>query len=246
MIRVQSLAKSFGKVRAVRDVSLHAPNGSITALLGNNGSGKSTTMRAITGLIKPDHGTIHIDDIDVSTDKTAARRRVGFFPDRFGLYPRLTGREHIRYFAEIHGVEPEERRQTTRELATQLDMEDLLDRKTQGFSTGQSIKIALARALVHRPTNLILDEPTRGLDVKSIRLLREMLRDQAARGTAILLSSHVMGEVEALAEHIVVIANGRTVAEGNVESLKEATGMATLEEAFVYLSERADREEVAA
>lgn len=236
MIEVSDLAKSFKKVRAVDGASFVARDGAITTLLGANGSGKTTTLSSVMGLIKPDRGLARVDGVHVADAPKEARRRIGWFPDAFGLYPRLTGREHIRYFGELHGMGGAALEEAIARTIDELDMADIADRRTEGFSTGQRMKVAMARALVHSPPNLILDEPTRGLDIMSVRLLRETLRRLRREGRCILMSSHVMAEVEDLSDHIVVISAGRVVAEGSAADLVQRTGAPNLEEAFVKLA----------
>lgn len=236
MLEISGLVKRFKKVTAVDGVSFAARDGEITTLLGANGSGKTTSLRCLVGLLRPDAGRVAVDGIEVAADPKRARQRLGWFPDAFGLYPRLTVREHLRYFARLHGMDGPAMEQAIRAAIAELGMEDIADRRTEGFSTGQSMKVALARALVHAPPNLILDEPTRGLDVMSIRLLRDTLRRLRAEGRCILLSSHVMAEVAELSDRIVCIAGGRTVAEGSPAELVARTGAASLEDAFVQLA----------
>lgn len=239
MIEIKNIAKNFGTVQAVRDVSFTAEDGMITTLLGANGSGKSTTLRAVAGLLKPIKGTVTVDGIDVTQNPLAAQARLGVFPDQFGLYTRLTTREHIGYFAELQGLRGPERDKAVEEVTRLLHMEDILDRRTEGFSQGQRMKVALAGAIVHRPKNIVLDEPTRGLDVMSIRLLREILLGLKAEGHCVLLSSHVMAEVEVLSDHVVMVAEGVVCADGSPKSLVEASKQPNLEEAFVALTNAA-------
>ena len=236
MIEVGNLEKRFKEVRAVDGAAFSAADGAITTLLGANGSGKTTTLSAAMGLLKPDAGTVRVDGIDVRADAKAARRRIGWFPDAFGLYPRLTAREHVRYFGRLHGMEGKTLEAAIARTLDELDMGAIADRRTEGFSTGQRMKVALARAMVHSPQNLILDEPTRGLDIMSVRLLRATLRRLRAEGRAILMSSHVMAEVEDLSDHVVVISAGRVVGTGTPAELVEKTGAPNLEEAFVWLA----------
>jgi sodium transport system ATP-binding protein len=236
MIELSDLAKSFGAVKAVDGATFTVPDGAITTLLGANGSGKTTTLSMVMGLLKPDRGEVAVDGLTVERDPVAARRRLGWFPDAFGLYPRLTAREHIRYFGALHGLEGRSLEEAIDRAIAELDMPRIADRRTEGFSTGQRMKVALARALVHSPPNLILDEPTRGLDIMSVRLLRETLRRLRAEGRAILMSSHVMAEVEDLSDNVVIISAGRVVAQGTPAELVRRSGAANLEEAFVQLA----------
>ena len=236
MIQVQNLAKRFGKVQAVDGASFSARDGSITTLLGANGSGKTTTLNMLMGLLKPDRGTAFVDGIAVEGPGKQTQRRTGWFPDAMGLYPRLTSREHMRYFGELHGMEGKPLEQAIDRTIAELQMDEIADRRTEGFSTGQRMKVALARALVHSPPNIVLDEPTRGLDVISVRLLRESLRKLRAEGRCILMSSHVMAEVQELSDHLVVISDGQVVAEGSPQNLIATAGAPDLEEAFIRLT----------
>lgn len=235
MIKVKNLSKNFGDVKAVDNVSLEAKDGCITGLLGPNGAGKTTTLRTIYGLQKPDQGQVLIDDNDVCTQLIAAVAKLGVFPDSVGLYDRLTTREHLQFYGEMQGLSGSEL--TTAIATTQgyFDMEDLMDRFCKGFSHGQKMKVALSRALIHSPQNLVLDEPTNGLDVMSIRQLRELLALLRDEGKCILFSSHVMQEVSALCDYIYIMAKGQVVAAGTPEELCSQSGTATLEEAFVSL-----------
>ena len=233
MIEVQGLHKTFGKVVAVEDVSFTARDGEITGLLGPNGAGKTSTLRVLYTVYRPDRGTAAIDGFDVVAAPREAQRRMGVLPDSFGLYTRLTSREHIRYYGLLHGMPPAELEASIDGLIALLDMSDIADRRTEGFSHGQRLKVALARALVHQPRNLLLDEPTNGLDVMSTRIVRRLLQRLRDEGKCILFSSHVMQEVSALCDRVVVIARGRVVATGTSEELRQATGQATLEDAFV-------------
>jgi sodium transport system ATP-binding protein len=236
MITVASYAKRFGAVQATRNVHFRANDGAITVLLGANGSGKTTTLRGIAGLLRGDGGSIHIDGLDVHAEPLAARARLGLFPDKLGLYPRLTPREHLRYFGELHGVRGAELQKRIDEVAKRLELGPILDRRTEGFSTGQRMLVGLGRALVHAPANVVLDEPSRGLDVLALRRLRAVLRELREEGRCVLFASHVMQEVTALADHVVVLANGETRAEGTPDALCEQASTADLEEAYVTLA----------
>ena len=235
MIQVTGLAKRFGTVEAVRDVSFTAPDGRITGLLGPNGAGKSTTLRLLYGALSPDRGEARVDGLLAGPEHTEARRQMGVLPHGAGLYPHLTARENIRYFGELHGMSGATLEKRIDELVAMLELGEAANRKTQGFSQGQKVKVGIARALVHSPRNLILDEPTNGLDVMAIRSLREVLRGLRAAGHCILFSSHVMQEVAALCDDVVIIAGGRVIASGTPEQLREQAGTTTLEDAFVKL-----------
>ena len=236
MIKVQNLRKHFGTVNAVQDVSFTAADGTVTGLLGPNGAGKTTSLRMIYGLIKPDAGAIQIDNRNALTDTLAAQACLGVLPDQSGLYPRLTPREHIRYFGALQGV-PSNELETRMEMwIDQLDLRSVADRRVGGFSHGERTKVAMARALVHNPQDIVLDEPTNGLDVSSTRSVREVIRRLKADNRCVLFSSHVMQEVSALCDRIVVIAHGRVVAEGTSDELLALTGKTNLEDAFVSLA----------
>jgi len=233
VIVLEDLHKSFGAVQALRGLSFQVADGRITGLLGPNGAGKTTALRVVYGVLDPDRGRAAVDGRDLSRDRLAAQARLGALPHAQGLYPRLTAREHLRYFGRLHGLSGTALERRIEELGTLLDMGGFLDRRTDGFSQGQRLKVALGRALVHDPRNLVLDEPTGGLDVAGTRALRTLLRRLRDEGRCILFSSHVMQEVSALCDRVVVIARGRVVADGTPEALKLATGKETLEDAFV-------------
>jgi len=236
MIRVDSIRKRFGIVTAVDGVSFEAQDGAITGLLGPNGAGKTTTLRMLYAVMKPDGGSIQVDAIDAIASPQEAQTRLGVLPDGFGLYPRLTAREHIEYFGELHGVTGTRLQQRAHELIELLDMSAIAERRTGGFSHGERTKVALARALVHDPQNVLLDEPTNGLDVMSTRAVRHIVRRLRDQGRCVLFSSHVMQEVSALCDSIVVIASGRVVAQGTPNELRHQTGQDDLEDAFVALA----------
>lgn len=233
MIVVDALTKSYGVIEAVRGASFRAHDGQVTGLLGPNGAGKTTTLRMISSLIDPDSGHARVDDFDVHRDKRRARTRLGVLPDSRGLYPRLSTREHLSYFGGLHGLSRERIEKRTAELNELLDMSNIIDRRVEGFSQGERTKVAIARALVHDPSNVILDEATNGLDVMSTRAMRQVIRKLAQGGTCVLFSSHVMQEVSALCDRVVVMRSGRVVASGTPETLREQTGEANLENAFV-------------
>ena len=237
MIRVEALEKSFktrtGTVRAVAGVTFQAVDGEITGLLGPNGAGKTTTLRVLYTLMRPDAGRVLVDGHDSSLDPAQVRRRLGVLPDARGLYKRLTARENIAYFGELHGLKRADIATRTHLLTAALDMHTFIDRRAEGFSQGERTKTAIARALVHQPRNVVLDEPTNGLDVMSTRSLRQFLLGLKAEGRCVLLSSHVLQEVARLCDRVVVIASGRVVAHGTPDELRAATGCAQLEDAFV-------------
>jgi sodium transport system ATP-binding protein len=235
LIEAQHLYKHFGAVTAVRDVSLLARDGRITGLLGPNGAGKSTTLRMLYTVLRPDAGDALIDGHSAVHAPLAAAARLGVLPHGGGIYPNLSARENILYFAALQGLARGAARARAAELIALLEMEEFADRRAKGFSQGQRIKTALARALVHSPQNLLLDEPTNGLDVMAVRAVRELLRRLCAAGHCVLFSSHVMQEVTALCDEVVVIAAGTVLASGTPEDIRARAGGASLEDAFVKL-----------
>jgi sodium transport system ATP-binding protein len=235
MIRVENLHKRFGTVTAVDGVSFTAHDGKVTGLLGPNGAGKTTALRMMYALMKPDEGRILVDDIDAVAHPLAAQAHLGVLPDVSGLYPRLTPREHIAYYGQLHGLSGQLLQGRMNHLIEMLDMTAIADRRTQGFSHGERTKVALARAVVHDPKNILLDEPTNGLDVMSTRAVRDIIRAFRSEGRCVLFSSHVMQEVSALCDEIIVIARGRMVASGTPDELRAKAGRENLEDAFVAL-----------
>jgi len=238
MIDARGMTKSFGKrgeIHAVRDVSFAAPDGHITGLLGPNGAGKTTLLRMLATLIVPDAGGASIGGLDVVRERYAVRERIGVLSDARGLYPRLTARENVRYYGTLHGLSGEFLEARIETLIRTLGLDALADRRTQGFSQGEKMKVAIARALVHDPATILLDEPTNGLDIMSVRALREQLRQLRTEGKCLLFSSHVMQEVAALCDRIVILGAGRVVAAGTAAELIAQSGAATLEDAFVSL-----------
>lgn len=240
MIEAHALQKSFSKkgrkkerITAVKNVTFTAQDGKITGLLGANGAGKSTSLRMLLGLIQPENGYAEIDGIDVNKDTVSAREKIGYLPHNSGIYPRLTARENIAYFAQLAGLPKALLQDRVEELINLLDMQTIADRRTEGFSQGQRTKVALARALVHKPKNLILDEPTNGLDVISTRKLRSILKSLRDAGHCILFSSHIMQEVSHLCDHIAIINDGQVVLEGSIGHILEHTGQTDFEDAFV-------------
>lgn len=236
MIRVEAVSKRFGEVVAVEEVSFEAHDGMVTGILGPNGAGKTTTLRMVYGLLRPDGGRIVVDGREVTADPLEAQSRIGALPDVSGLYARLTSREHLEYFGQLRGLTRQELEASIAYWTGALGMQTILDRRTGGFSHGERTKVAIARALVHRPQNVILDEPTNGLDVMATRAVREVVRTLGREGRCVVFSSHVMQEVSALCDRIVVIAHGRVAAEGTAEELLQRTGERNLEDAFVALT----------
>lgn len=240
MIEATQLRKSFARkgtrkasIEAVKEVSLVARDGQITGLLGANGAGKSTTLRMLVGLVTPDHGNANIDGFDVQHHKLAIRQRIGYLPHNPGIYPRLSARENIEYFAELSGMTRAEIKPRLHNLIELLGMEAFAERRADGFSQGQRTKVALARALVHSPQNLILDEPTNGLDVMATRKLRKILLQLREQGHCILISSHIMQEISLLCDQVAIINDGRIVKQDSVAGFLEQTGQRHFEDAFV-------------
>ena len=233
MIQVDGLKKRFGAVQALQDVSFSAGDGKITGLLGHNGAGKSTTLRILSTVIRANEGRALIDGHDCSTDPLAVRRSLGVLPHASGLYAHLSGRENIRYYGELHGLRGAELNRSIDQLVERLALGAVAERRAKGYSQGERLKVGLARALIHRPQTIILDEPTNGLDVNAVRMLRELIRELRDSGRCVLFSSHVMQEVAALCDDIVIISHGRVVVRGTPAEILEATGAPDLEEAFV-------------
>lgn len=233
MIQVQDLRKSFGKVEALRGVSFEARDACITGLLGPNGAGKSTTLRVLYTLMRPDSGSARVDGHDVVHEELAVRRCMGVLPHDAGLYPRLSARENIEFFGRMNGLGGKTLAARTDQVIEMLEISGFAERRAKGFSQGQRIKVALARAMVHEPRNILLDEPTNGLDVMATRSLRKLIRRLRDDGRCVLFSSHVMQEVAALCDDIVIIAAGQVVARGTPDQIRDATGQQNLEDAFV-------------
>ncbi len=236
MIRAVGLRRAFGPVIAVSDVSFDAPDGAVTGLLGPNGAGKSTTLRMVTGVVRPDAGNVLLDSIDVAADPLAARRQMGVLPDALGLYPRLTAEENIAYFGRLQGLSGHALGARVDALCALLDMGAVRHRRVGGFSQGERMKVALGRALVHDPRTVLRDEPTNGLDVMSTRAVRALIRRLRDDGRCVVFSSHIMAEVAALCDSVVVVARGTVVAAGTPEGLRAQAGASSFEEAFVALT----------
>lgn len=235
MIEVRDVWKAYGAVQAVAGVSFVAKDGLVTGLLGPNGAGKTTTLRVLSSLSKPDAGQALLDAVDATQEPERARATLGVLPDDRGLYPRLTAADHLRYFGQLHGMVKVELERRIDELATLLDMTKLLGRRVEGFSQGERTKVAIGRALIHAPRNVVLDEATNGLDVMSTRAMRTVIRKLAEQGSAVLFSTHVMQEVSALCDHIVVLRQGKVVADGTPSEICSLMAEDSLENAFVRL-----------
>ena len=235
MIKVSNLYKSFGEVEAVKGISFEVRDGEITGLLGPNGAGKTTTLRMLYSLLPPDKGEIRIDGLDPTKDAMAIKRTLGVVPDSRGLYTRMSARENIAYYGKLHGMKATDIKSRLEELVETLDMADFIDRRTEGFSQGQRVKVAIARAMVHKPQTVLLDEPSNGLDVMSTRALRRYILGLKNEGHSVILSTHIMQEVAALCDRIIIIANGQIAADGSAQELLEKSGCESIEDAFVRL-----------
>jgi sodium transport system ATP-binding protein len=236
MIEVENLVKHYGEVKAVDGVSFKVPDGQITGLIGPNGAGKTTTLRMIAGLIRPQRGRVLVDGVDATKESQKARALLGVQSDMLGVYPRLTPREQIRYYGRLQGLRGDKLEARVEAVIEDLHMEDIADRRAEGFSRGQRQKIILGRALVHDPHNILLDEPTQGLDVMAVRETRETMGLFKAQGRAMLFSTHFMDEAERLCDHIAIIVSGKILALGTPQALLETTGFDNLEDAFVSLA----------
>ncbi|TAG03407.1 MAG: ATP-binding cassette domain-containing protein [Betaproteobacteria bacterium] len=250
MITVEGLSKQFSvrerrsvfslrantrMVNAVDQVSFTAHDGEVTGLLGPNGAGKTTTLRMLSTLLTPDAGKALIDGADLIRERGTIRRTLGVLGDAKGLYWRLSARENIEYFGKLQGLPSKLVAERTNTLISELGLSELADRPTQGYSQGERMKVAIARALIHDPQTVLLDEPTNGLDIMSTRSMRELIRGLKAQGKCVLFSSHIMQEVAALCDRIVIIASGRVVFSGTPQEVLETTGLTSLEDAFVKL-----------
>ncbi|MBL8271186.1 ATP-binding cassette domain-containing protein [Steroidobacter sp.] len=240
MIQVEGLKKRFGKVQALQDVSFSAGDGRITGLLGHNGAGKSTTLRVLSTVIRANEGRALIDGHDCALDPLQVRRSLGVLPHASGLYAHLSGRENIRYYGELHGLRGAELNRSIDELIERLALGAVAERRAKGYSQGERLKVGLARALIHKPQTIILDEPTNGLDVNAVRMLRELIRGLRESGRCVLFSSHVMQEVAALCDDIVIISHGRVIVRGTPAEILQATGAPDLEEAFVRAADQGE------
>ena len=235
MIKVTKLHKSFGDVKAVRGISFEVHDGEITGLLGPNGAGKTTTLRMLYSLLPPDQGEIRIDGLDPTKDAMAIKRTLGVVPDSRGLYTRMSARENIAYYGALHGMSSKDINSRINELIETLDMTDFIERRTEGFSQGQRVKVAIARAMIHSPQTVMMDEPSNGLDVMSTRALRRYILSLKEAGHSVVLSTHIMQEVAALCDRIIIIAKGKIAANGTAQELMEQSNCDTLEDAFVHL-----------
>ncbi|MDC0892326.1 ATP-binding cassette domain-containing protein [Pseudomonadales bacterium] len=240
MIEVDGLRKRFKQVRAIDGVSFSARDGAITGLLGHNGAGKSTSLRILYGLLTADSGCALVDGINVMNEPQKAQENIGVMTDAHGLYPRLTAREHIEYFAQLRKLDKSIIDKRTELLIEQLAMEEIADRRAEGYSQGEKMKVCLARSLIHNPQNIIMDEPTNGLDVMTTRSVRTILQTLKDQNKCILLSSHIMQEISALCDEVIVISEGKVLMQGSLDALLTSTGESDLEEAFMSIT-RASR-----
>lgn len=237
MIAVTGVRKTFGTTQALDGLTFSAGDGEVLGLLGANGAGKTTALRIVSTILKADSGRAEVDGLDSAQSAEAVRRRLGTVNAGAGLYPRLTAREHIAYFGELHGMNATLLTRRTEELARELRMEELLDRRVAGFSQGEKLKVNIARALIHDPKNVLLDEPTNGLDVPATRGMREIIQQLRAQNRCVIVSTHIMQEVAAVCDRIAIVARGRIVAQGTKNELIAQTGTSSLEDAFVRLIE---------
>jgi len=243
MIEVKELKKNFGKVIALDGASFSAKDGKITALLGPNGAGKSTCLRILSTIIKPSSGDATVSGFDVLKDSFEVREQIGVLPHNSGIYSRLNATENIEYYGQLHGIQADELKEKTENLLEQLQMKDFCLRPAEGYSQGQKIKVALARALIHDPLNILLDEPSSGLDIMATRALRDIINGLKDSGKCVLFSSHIMQEVETLCEDIVIINKGVVKFNGTIDEFRNHSGSQDLEEAFLKITDSTGEDE---
>lgn len=200
---------------SVKDVSFQCDKGQVLGLLGPNGAGKTTTLRLLSTALKPDGGTIEVDGVDIVSRPLQGRKRIGFLSGATGLYARLSGRENIEYFARLHGLTEQQTKRRVEELAELLDMHDFLDRKSDSYSSGMKQKASIARAVVHRPQVVILDEPTTGLDIMATQTVLDFIRYLKAQNIPIIFSTHHLDEVAELCDKVVIIDKGQSKFEND-------------------------------
>jgi sodium transport system ATP-binding protein len=246
-IEARGLVKSYvdprrGRVEALRGLDLDCAPGEIYGLLGENGAGKTTTLRILSTILAPTAGRARIDGVDVAVDPLEARRRIGFLSGTTGLYPRLTPRETLRYFGKLHGLQGAELDARVEELVAAFAMASFADGRCEGLSTGQRQRVSIARAVLHDPPVLILDEPTTGLDVLASSAMIDFIESARAGGTCVLFSTHVLSEAERLCDRIGVLHAGRLLASGTLDELCARTGKVWLEDVFRALVEGAGEE----
>lgn len=237
MIKVENLKKYYGKTLAVNNINFEIRDGEILGFLGPNGSGKTTTINMIVGLLDATSGKIEIDGMDVFENRVEAKKKIAFLPDNPEIYEDMTGRKFIYFVANIYGVEKEERDERLALLAERFKMTDDLDTLISGYSHGMKQKVALISALIHDPEVLILDEPMVGLDPQAAFNLKELMKERAARGKSVFFSSHVMDVVEKIVDRIIIIKKGELIFQGTIEELKELGQYeGDLEELFLELT----------
>ncbi len=240
------MRKSFKSFRALDGIYFQAADCKVTGLIGPNGAGKTTALRILYTVMVPDAGSASVDGFDTVRERGEVQRRIGVLPDTRGRYPRLTAREHIRYFGRLHDMRGAALETRIDELVQTLGMGEFIDRRAKGFSKGQTRKLTLARALLHRPQNLMLDEPTNGLDLATSRAVHGLIRELRDEGRCVLFCSHIMGEVAAISDRLVVLSGGRVVASGTTEELSQRTGYTDFEEMFLALTGAKEGEDHAA
>jgi sodium transport system ATP-binding protein len=233
-LALEHLSKQFGPLRAVDDVSLRVHPGEVVGLLGPNGAGKTTALRMLAGLISPTTGRACVSGIDVTAQPLEARRKLGFLTASTGLYARLTPREVMRTFGQLHGMSPEQIAQRTKAVVELLALEEFVDRRCGTLSSGQKQRASIARAIVHGPEAYVLDEPTSTLDPLAAKAILELVQRVRAEGKAVLFSTHRMEEADFLCDRIVFLRQGRVVAEGTPTQLRERSGQASLTAAFLH------------
>jgi sodium transport system ATP-binding protein len=235
MIKAHQLAKRFKKLQAVKNITFQAQAGQVFGLLGPNGAGKTTTLRILSTVIEPTSGSASVDGYDIRTHKDAVRSRLGILVESAGLYTHSTPREHLRFIGNLHGLDGPDLEKQIDYLVETLDMQDFVDRRAKGFSRGMIRKVVLGMALVHDPPNVILDEPTQGLDVISTRVVREIIRRFRDQGRCIVLSTHHMDEVERLCDYVAVVHRGEILERGTPGELTAKYRADSLETAFVEI-----------
>lgn len=242
MIEINNVTKRFGSVTAVDRLSFTINDGEVLGLLGENGAGKTTTMRMMATILQPTEGDIRINGFSVREQSVSVRRQIGIlFGGDVGLYGRLTARENIAYFGRLYGLEEQQLTQRIAELSGMLEMGEYVDRRVGGFSRGMKQKVAIARALVHDPQVILLDEPTTGLDVSAASIFRRLVLNMREAGKTILFSSHNMGEIEKLCDRVVIMHKGARRFEGSVTSLRETYGLEDLDDIFMRVLEGGEK-----
>lgn len=235
MIEAQALVKTFKKFQAVKNVSFRAADGEVFGLLGPNGAGKTTTLRMLSTVVQPSSGTAKVSGYDIRHERDQVRSHLGILVESAGLYAHSTTREHLRYIGKLHGLSGIHLESRIDNLVQRLGMEDFADRKAQGFSRGMVRKVVMGMALIHNPPNVILDEPSQGLDVVSTRAVREIIRDFKAEGRCVVLSTHHMDEVERLCDRVAIVHRGEVRETGTPAEIVAKYGADSLESAFVQI-----------